>query len=72
MRKWIDVDYEIGDTVYLKTDSDQRPRIITGISVRTAGLIMYDLAQGTASTWHYPFEISTEVNVLIKVTDRSD
>ena len=72
MKKWIDVDYDIGATVFLKTDEDQRPRIVTGISVRTEGLVMYELAQGSNSTWHYKFEISAEASALVKLADRPD
>lgn len=35
--------YYIGDVVYVKTDVDRRPRIVTGILVKS-GCLMYQLA----------------------------
>lgn len=68
MRKWIDMAFEIGDQVYLKTDIDQRPRIVVGIILRESGHL-YQLVQGTIISDHYTMEISKEVNVLIKSTN---
>lgn len=58
--------YEIGDEVYLKTDFDQLLRIVTGIIVRPS-CVVYELSQGSANSEHYDFEISREINELIKV-----
>lgn len=52
--------YEIGDTVYLKTDADQLSRIIVGIKIFKQGEIMYELVSGTIQSSHYDFEISAE------------
>lgn len=60
----IDTSYEIGDTVYLKTDRDQQPRIVTGFCVRSTGITVA-LACGSAESWHYDFEITIEKNVLV-------
>jgi len=60
--------YEIGQTVYLITDKEQTKRVITGITIRPTGVI-YDLAAGTANSWHYEMEITNEENVLVKVTN---
>lgn len=50
--------HEHGDTVYLKTDPDQLPRIVSCIRVYMNGELMYDLICGTISSVHYDFEIS--------------
>jgi hypothetical protein len=63
----IDNKYELGDEVYLKTDSEQQLRIVTAIHVHPAGQIIYQLSCGTTSSEHYDFEMSKEVNELIKV-----
>jgi hypothetical protein len=63
----IDNKYEIGEDVYLKTDLDQQLRIVTAIHVHPSGQIIYVLAYGTMASEHYDFEISREVNELIKM-----
>jgi hypothetical protein len=57
------IEYELGDYVYLKTDREQRVRIVTGISIRPHG-ITYALACETLETWHYIFEISKDKDIL--------
>ena len=57
--------YEIGDVVYLKTDKEQLPRIVYCIKVYKNDY-SYELACGTVTSGHYDFEISKEVDVLIK------
>lgn len=59
----IDNKYEIGQIVYLKTDDDQRARIITCIRVFQNELL-YQLSCGSQCSDHYEFEISTEKNLL--------
>ena len=53
----IESEYAVGDTVYLKTDSEQLKRVITGISIRPKD-ICYSVSQGVNSSWHYDFEMS--------------
>lgn len=69
MKKWVELEFEVGDMVYLKTDQDQHKRIITGICLRQAG-ILYELAQGTTSSWHYVFELSATIDVVVKTSDK--
>ena len=59
----IDNKFNIGDTVYLRTDCDQNEMIVTGFSV-TQNSITYGLSFGTVESWHYDFEITLEKNVL--------
>jgi hypothetical protein len=60
----LDLEFDIGDTVYLKTDEDQLIRIITGIYV-TQNEIVYYLSKGTEETKHYGFELTTTKNFQI-------
>ena len=61
------IEFNIGDTVYLKTDIDQYKRMITGYTVRE-GAVMYLLSFGSEETSHYELEISDEMDVLLKAT----
>ena len=62
----IDNSFELKQIVYLITDTDQRPRIVTRIKVGVSGLV-YELCCGTCISDHYDFEISDSVNVLSKM-----
>lgn len=59
----IDNKFDIGQTVYLKTDTDQSQRIISAIKI-TVGHLIYEVCCGTNSSWHYDFEMSEQVDVL--------
>jgi len=60
----IEVQYNIGDIVYLKTDEDARPRIVFSYHV-TAQEVMYKLCAGTIVSEHYEFEITAEKPVTV-------
>ncbi len=60
--------FNIGETVYLVTDEDQKPRIVTGINVTVNGL-RYNLVNGVTDTYHYELEMSSEKNILTKITE---
>lgn len=66
MEKKKSIRFKIGEIVYLKTDSYQLPRIVTGILMRPYGFIYY-LSNNTNETNHYEIEISKEVNEIIKL-----
>ena len=61
-------EYWFGQIVYLKTDGDQHKRIVTGINIRPHG-VSYALCHGNTESWHYAFEITSEVDVLIRTTN---
>ncbi len=63
----IDNKHNFGDEVYLKTDNEQLLRIVTAINSHPYGQIIYVLVCGSTVSDHYDFEISKEVNELIKV-----
>lgn len=55
--------FDIGDVVYLKTDQDQLPRVVTCIKVFKHGELNYELAQGTLVSLHYEFELQNEKTI---------
>jgi hypothetical protein len=55
---------EFGQVVYLKTDTDQRPRMVIAMLI-SSGAVQPQLASGTEQSWHFPIEISTERNILL-------
>jgi hypothetical protein len=58
------IEFEIGQTAYLKSDVDQHQRIITGITLRPNNGVTYSLSFGTTESWHYGIEISSERDIL--------
>ena len=56
-------EYNIGDSVYLKTYNDQLERIVTAVLIRESG-VMFALSQSNTSSYHYSFEIARDRNVL--------
>lgn len=59
--------FHIGQTVYLKTDIDQRKRIVTGYRVRP-NLIVYYLAFGMDESEHFEIEISNTEDIILKTS----
>jgi len=55
----IDNKFQFGQTVFLKTDIDQFPRILTKMLLTPVG-ITYCLSAGCIETWHYDIEIAVE------------
>lgn len=64
----IDTVFEIGETVYLKTDKEQLPRIVYSITVYKLGYF-YELACGVNTSKHCDFEISSEINTVLTTTN---
>lgn len=60
--------FYIGQSVYLTTDREQSERIVTAVIFRQYGEC-YELACGSASSWHYPFEISEERDIIKTTTN---
>lgn len=58
--------YWFGDTVYLITDKDQIPRMIIEINIKPSGLVYFCVVGGTEVSFHYYFELSTEINLKLK------
>jgi hypothetical protein len=64
----IDNKFEFGQIVYIKTDQDQKPRMVVAMLVRP-GYVEYQLNCGTDWSWQPEFVISEEKNVLITTTN---
>ena len=62
------IEFEIGQTVYLKMDNEQHGRMVTGISLRPNRSVTYCLAFGTTETWHYGIEIDDERDIIKATT----
>lgn len=58
--------FNIGDTVYVKTDVEQSPGIITCIQVNP-GDILYAVSRDSRNNNFYDFELSYERDILITV-----
>lgn len=61
----IDNKFNIGDTVYLKTDVNQYERLVTAMQV-LPNMIIYRLSCGEIDGWYYDLEIETEKNILVE------
>ncbi len=57
----IDNKFDIGDTVYLITDTEELPRIVTALCVRKYD-ILYELSCGCFTSNHMDYEIKKEKN----------
>lgn len=64
----INTKYDIGEKVYLKTDSEQKERVVTQI-LMTPGTLIYTLSCGTEETTHYDMEISIEKDIVKKINE---
>ena len=60
----IKTEYEFGETVFLKTDPDQMPRMVTAVQVNPYGTL-YGLVMETQTSWHYEMEISRKRDVIL-------
>ena len=56
--------FEIGQTVYLVTDPEQMPNIVTGINIKPGNRLTYDVCFMSNTNDYYDFELSAEKNVL--------
>ena len=59
------LEFMMQQTVYLKTDKEQKPRLVTGIYLRPFNLVTYGLTESTTETWHYGFEINDERDIVL-------
>ena len=63
------LEFGIQQTVYLKTDKEQKPRLVTGIQLRPFNSITYGITEGINETWHYGFEISDERDIIMATSN---
>lgn len=57
----------LDEIVYLKTDTKQLPRIVTGVNIRCGGRVQFELSQGVDTSWYNDSEISIEKDVLMLI-----
>jgi len=60
------VAFEIGELVYVKTDTEQKQRIVVALFVQQ-GSIKYLVACGTEDRYYFDFELAEIKNELIKL-----
>lgn len=58
------IEFNIGQIVFLKTDNDQHERMVICISLRPNNSVTYCLAIGNSESWHYGIEISDRIDLL--------
>lgn len=61
--------FTFGQEVYLKTDGDQKKRIVTGFLVEEANFVKYRLSCGSDDAWHFGFEISEDKDVIMSTSN---
>lgn len=59
--------YNIGDTVYIKTDINQKPNIVIAITVYSDSYHTYKLNSTDSCSDYRDYEISHEKNLLLKI-----
>lgn len=57
------VEYEIGQTVYIRNDPDQHERVVIGYRI-APNQVYYELAHKTDTSSHFDFELSADKDVL--------
>jgi hypothetical protein len=65
-------EFRLGDLVYLLTDDEQKPRMVTAVKFTIGGATVYCLACGTNETEHYPQEISKNKNIELALGLRNN
>jgi hypothetical protein len=56
--------FQIGDIVYIKTDVEQRERMIVSIKLMCDNSVAYLLSHGTSAEWFVTIEITKEKDIL--------
>lgn len=69
MKRVINVKFDLGETVRLKTDPNET-RIVVGYLIRSAGgkrlnYVTYGLAKGCDETWHQESEIAEKKGPVV-------
>lgn len=62
----LDNKFELGQTVYVKTDPSQLPRMVISIELLGNGNLIYKVTHLDYVTSHYDFELSCEEDTLLK------
>ena len=62
---FIECKYSLGQIVYLKTDEDQKARMVTIIKIEAENVFSYDLACSDVVSAHYECEISEKKDFML-------
>jgi hypothetical protein len=65
------IEYDFGQMVYLKTDTEQMERMVIRVGIIPSGII-YTLACGEIETNHYPIEITADKDILKTILNHED
>ena len=57
------MEFKIGDIVYLRTDPEQLERMVYSYTINNRE-VLYNLTQGTVTSGHFDFEISSERKII--------
>ena len=58
----LEIEFELGEIVYLITDKEQNERIVSGLTLRPNKTILYTLACGSYESTHFEIEINRNKN----------
>lgn len=61
--------FNIGDTVYLKTDIHQVPHIVVSVGFLPGGTIQYSIKNYKDDSIHFECELSKEVDIVMKTSN---
>lgn len=62
----IEIDFDVEDTVFLKTDVDQFPRLVTGVLLRGGHAKYLIRYADEEESEHFHYELSDTIDPLIK------
>lgn len=65
----LDVPFDLGQIVYLVTDKDQAPCIITGFKLNIGGQILVIVQRSITETVHFVCELSATKDILLETTN---
>ena len=64
MKISINVEFSIGDIVYVRTDTENEPSIVVGYEILPGEVVKYRVNNEQFTTSFYDFELSTDKNVF--------
>ncbi len=65
----ISTDIDFFNVVYLITDQDQKPRLVTEVKIMPPNTVLFSLSHLTECSWHYRNEFSTEKDQVKKLSN---
>ena len=62
------IEFNLQQTVYIKTDEDQKPAIIYEIILQPFNSVAYNVMKGQEASTHYPFELSLSKDIVLSTS----